>query len=29
VKKAAVTEFRGYLERIGDFPTPPAGIRYA
>jgi hypothetical protein len=24
LKKAAVSEFRGYLETIGDFPRPPA-----
>jgi hypothetical protein len=24
-----VTEFRGHLETIGDFPTPPRGVRYA
>jgi len=29
LKKTAVTEFRGYLENIGDFPAPPRGIRYA
>lgn len=29
LKRTAVTEFRGYLEIIGDFPTPPRGISYA
>jgi len=29
LKKAAVTEFRGYLENIGDFPPPPGGLSYA
>ncbi len=29
LKKAAVAEFRGYLENIGDFPTPPDGASYA
>src|SRR5262249_39794613 len=29
LKKPAVTEFRNYLQIIGDFPPPPPGIRYA
>jgi hypothetical protein len=29
LKRTAVTEFRGHLETIGDFPTPPRGVRYA
>ena len=29
LKKAAVSEFKGYLENIGDFPTPAAGVHYA
>src|SRR5215475_11417572 len=29
LQRAAVNEFRGYLERIGDFPTPPRGLSYA
>jgi hypothetical protein len=29
LKKTAVTEFRRYLENIGDFPTPPRDVRYA
>jgi hypothetical protein len=29
LSKAAVNEFRGYLEIIGDFPTPPRGVAYA
>ena len=29
LRRDAVSEFRGYLERIGDFPLPPRGIRYA
>src|SRR5271166_778850 len=29
LRRDAVSEFRGYLERIGDFPSLPRGIRYA
>ena len=29
LRKYAVSEFRGYLECIGYFPSPPRGIRYA
>jgi hypothetical protein len=29
LNRAAVTEFRGHLETIGDFPMPPRGVRYA
>jgi hypothetical protein len=29
LKRTAVTEFRNYLQIIGDFPPPPPGIRYA
>jgi hypothetical protein len=29
LKRAAVNEFRSYLEIIGDFPTPPRGLSYA
>ena len=29
LKKTAVTEFRRYLENIGDFPLPPRDVRYA
>lgn len=29
LKRAAVTEFRGHLETIGDFPEPPRGMSYA
>jgi hypothetical protein len=29
LSRAAVTEFRGHLETIGDFPAPPRGVRYA
>ena len=29
LQKAAVAEFRGYLENIGDFPPSPGGVSYA
>lgn len=29
LSKAAVKEFRGYLEILGDFPNPPADVHYA
>jgi len=29
LSKAAVKEFRNYLEILGDFPEPPAGVHYA
>jgi len=29
LSKAAVNEFRSYLEIIGDFPMPPRGMAYA
>jgi hypothetical protein len=29
LSKAAVKDFRGYLEILGDFPRPPAGMHYA
>ena len=29
LKRAAVTEFRGHLETLGDFLDPPSGVRYA
>jgi len=29
LSRAAVTEFRGHLEIIGDFPAPPHGLSYA
>jgi hypothetical protein len=29
LSRAAVTEFRGHLETLGDFVAPPAGVSYA
>jgi len=29
LRRAAVTEFRGHLETLGDFPAPPPGMSYA